>query len=215
MKQLFFIIFVVSCNISYSQKGIQNKELDSLFYTVMDSIWLNQKDWNDFQLNKQNNKYKNPIYDIKNIEDAKMFDFAIIPYMKLDSTAINYTFKMNILEYLKYDSTYFLCIVKFENQITCFYNVMFVDNKWIGLPDISIPTHPIEIAYNLLTSKKQNQYLFSIKYLEGFWFCKEEKFYVYSFYKKKIMNPKKYLKSMFSESDIRNYASGRYQGLQD
>jgi hypothetical protein len=212
-KILVIIVVVVSSlsftNIELNAQFMQKKmDYNSAYKIVKDTLWLNQRIWKEAQKMGTGN---NPIYKICNNEDAKGFDFVLVPFYKISQKGIDYDFNRDITNFIDLDTTVFWAFVKYQNRIVGYINVLFRNNIWIGSLEVFNDNSPMKFAYERVIEIVPD-YMFTIKYLSGLWVKKDNEVKVYSFYNQKINTAIDYLKSTSSIEAIKGYANGKEGG---
>lgn len=184
-------------------------DYDRAYKVVKDTLWLKQKLWGEVKLRGLGN---NPIYSINNDEDAKNFDFIIVPIYKVSKKGADYTLDKNIVDVLELDTTVFWSYVTYHNKIVGFIQAHYLYwyNKWSAVLDI-YDDNDMQTIFKKI-SETEPDYIFTIKYLGGLWFMKKDQVKVYSFYNKKVNSGSDYIKEISSVENIHKYAKGEGGG---
>lgn len=205
---ILFNIFSINL---YSQHLV-NANTEKFKIIARDTFWIKKSIWKENQKsykllynNANTSKYINPILKINNNSDAEKFDFIIVPFYKIPKYKIDSIYTDDFINIIEFDSTSFWVLVKYENEIVGQMNIFYNNNRWIGSLDVYNGNGPMNIAYSKIKKKSSIDYLFTIKYLGGIWFEKNNQIKVYSFYSKKISNYLKYIKNNFSLQNIKKY----------
>lgn len=203
---ILFNIFSINL---YSQNQV-NVNTEKFKIIARDTFWIKKSIWKENQKsykllynNANSSKYINPILKINNNSDAEKFDFIIVPFYKIPKYKIDSIYTVDFMNIIEFDSTLYWVLVKYENEIVGKMDICYKNNKWIGALEVYNGNGPMNIAYSKIKKMTSIDTLFTIKYLGGIWFIKNNQIKVYSFYSKNNSNYLKYIKKHFSLQSIK------------
>jgi len=200
---LIFLMFIFVCNI-HGQCIIPavTKSSCHVLEIIRDTLWFGQKGW---KLAEYLPRENNPIFSIGSIEDAKDFDFALIPFLKVSPKGFYYVFGEDLLNYLEYDSTLISAVVLFHNKQVGYISGFKHKSKWLSYPfEILNNDSKTAHAIKTLTEEKPDM-IFCLKGIVGYFFIlKNGK--IFCFYNDKIVPVEEFIKEYVGESTVRSFS---------
>jgi hypothetical protein len=200
-------------NIGCSAQYLQMQYDPSTSLSILkDTLWLGQGIWKEAKLMGIIN---NPLCSINCTEDARSFDFLIVPFYKISEKGIDFKLNNDISEYIILDTATFGAFIQYQDSIVGHINVLFKHNRWRGVAlDLFENNSPMKLAYKHIIKFKPN-FIFAIKYLGGLWFIVDNHVMVYSYFNKQITSSKDYIINNSLIESIREYAKGQEGGIKE